>query len=1294
MEDTLIQSFKDEKCDDESNLYSKKCNKLLLKKEILEREYLRDHPDENENLYPNLNDPEFNVKLASKKEFNDYKYDGTLHDIKSRADELSKSPFELAPHQMFIKNYLSFQTPYNSLLLYHQLGTGKTCSAIGVTEEMRSYLRDVGITKRIIIVASPNVQENFKLQLFDERKLTSVNGVWKMDGCLGNKFLKEINPTNVTGIPKDKIISQIKTLIDKSYLFRGYEGFSNYINKVSGIENPNITEKQIIRNLQSEFSNRMIVIDEVHNIRTTQDNANKKVADQLTKLVQNVDNIRLLLLSATPMYNSVREIIWLLNLMNINDRRGKIFIKDIFDNKGKFKKNGEELLRTKATGYVSYVRGENPYTFPFRVYPNIFSPKHSFNELKYPSYQMNGKYIPVINRLRSLKKVIYISEISKYQDFVYNIMIKTLQDRLRNENDGNNDIMSKFENLDSFNYTLLQIPLEALIMTYPAEGIEDYASKLDNIRKEIYSIDEELEKDDVENEEAKVEVINEVEDDEKFTLKEPISQNPSVKVDEEEKVKIDITEKPSSEGSIPSEEYDELQKGGENEEIYVDTSSLTGKKGLNRIMNFVDSQNPKMKGSFSYKSLKYGRIFSPDEIGKYSTKIKSVCNSIANSEGIVLIYSQWLDSGLIPMALALEEMGFTRAIGNSLFENSPVSPIDYISMKSKEETNTDAFSSAKYAFITGDPRLSPNNVDEINLLTGENNVNGKMAKVVLISKAASEGIDLKNIRQVHILEPWYTMSRIEQIIGRAVRSFSHQKLPFEKRNVEIFLHGTILKDKDVEATDLYIYRLAEYKAQQIGEVTRVLKESAVDCLLNTEQNNFAQENMNMKVQQELSDGQIIDEFKVGDMSYSAMCDYMESCSIKCVPNKLINEEDIKYSTYDEGYIRINSEKIIQKIKNLMKESFFYKKSDLMAKLNYPKAYPHVEIYAALTHLITDATEIIMDKYNRQGKLINIGEYYLFQPLELTNKNASIYDRSVPIDYKPVAIQINSKKTDVEPKTSINVESAKNVENKIEEEELNVLKLNQEINNGKLVFENIKNQYETAMDYISSSSNSRLDKDFYKNMGAAIKKINDLLLVDVADLKKFVIYHSIDTLPYSEKLELLNYITSLKDTEEETIEFQIKLYFDKFLIIEKYLSGIIFYDGNIRHILVFDKKNDIWKDALPEDERDLSRAITEKYTVNTGKFNKELGLISDRVFKVKDATNKRSHGTTCQQTTKSKNIGILNKLVSGEIFTKESVKPLTDIGLCAIQEILMRHFNETKPDKIWFVNPDTAKMYNL
>ena len=188
-------------------------------------------------------------------------------------------------------------------------------------------------------------------------------------------------------------------------------------------------------------------------------------------------------------------------------------------------------------------------------------------------------------------------------------------------------------------------------------------------------------------------------------------------------------------------------------------------------------------------------------------------------------------------------------------------------------------------------------------------MNGEKIKVVLISKAASEGIDLKNVRQVHILEPWYTMSRIEQIIGRAVRGFSHQLLPFEERNVEIFLHGTMLHDRETEAVDLYIYRLAEYKARQIGEVSRILKENAVDCLLNSEQSNFTQENMNTKVSQTLSDGQVVKSFQVGDTSYSSMCDYMEDCSVKCVPNKSITDIAVNNTTYDEGFIMINSEKL-------------------------------------------------------------------------------------------------------------------------------------------------------------------------------------------------------------------------------------------------------------------------------------------------------------------------------------------------------------------------------------------------
>ena len=141
--------------------------------------------------------------------------------------------FELEPHQMFIKNFMSFQTPYNSLLVFHGLGTGKTCSAIGVAEEMRSYYKQLGINKKILIVATPNVQKNFELQLFDKRKLKkSKTGLWNIKACAGSKFIKEINPMNIEDISEEKILKHIKKIIKSSYEFIGYIEFANQINNL------------------------------------------------------------------------------------------------------------------------------------------------------------------------------------------------------------------------------------------------------------------------------------------------------------------------------------------------------------------------------------------------------------------------------------------------------------------------------------------------------------------------------------------------------------------------------------------------------------------------------------------------------------------------------------------------------------------------------------------------------------------------------------------------------------------------------------------------------------------------------------------------------------------------------------------------------------------------------------------------------------------------------------------------------------------------------------------------------
>ena len=90
------------------------------------------------------------------------------------------------------------------------------------------------------------------------------------------------------------------------------------------------------------------------------------------------------------------------------------------------------------------------------------------------------------------------------------------------------------------------------------------------------------------------------------------------------------------------------------------------------------------------------------------------------------------------------------------------------------------------------------------------------------------------------------MNRIEQIIGRAVRTCSHKLLPLSKRNVQIFMHASYLHNRR-EATDLYVYRMAEMKSLQIGAVSRILKETSIDCILNVGQQNFSVDNFNQDI---------------------------------------------------------------------------------------------------------------------------------------------------------------------------------------------------------------------------------------------------------------------------------------------------------------------------------------------------------------------------------------------------------------------------------------------------------------
>ena len=335
----------------------------------------------------------------------------------------------------------------------------------------------------------------------------------------------------------------------------------------------------------------------------------------------------------------------------------------------------------------------------------------------------------------------------------------------------------------------------------------------------------------------------------------------------------------------------------------------------------------------------------------------------------------------IPIALALEEIGFTRyGDKDSLFKTPPRDQLMIVGENKEDESKTNEYP-AKYIMITGDSAVSGRNKKELKACTDPKNINGEVVKVVIISKAGSEGLDFKNIRQVHILEPWYNFNRTSQTIGRAIRNLSHCMLSYIKRNTQIFLYATelfndgyIQDHEEQESADLYIYRLAEQKGIKIGKITKILRRNAVDCLLNESQTQMSIKNTyNKKVKQILANGDEI-EITLGDKDYSVQCDF-ETCNFQCNASK---EGDIDRHTFNETFLNINNDIIITKIKELFKDQYLYNKSNLIKKINISKKYNIDEINAALDYMIEN-NEYMVDKLNRIGKLKNIENYYLFSP---------------------------------------------------------------------------------------------------------------------------------------------------------------------------------------------------------------------------------------------------------------------------------------------------------------------------
>lgn len=1173
--------------------------------------------------YPEITSPKFNEEIYLKREFRNNEITEDIN-LNIKEKKITKE-FELDPHQVFLKNYISPDTPYNGILIFHGTGVGKTCSAISIAEGFKKTLKN--INKKVLILS--NLRDNFKKEIYDFSKDNLSKQFQNINfQCTGKNY--DLGKDSIY-LTKNQRIKEVTKMIKSYYEFIGYIKFANDIKKKTndwdGSEK-NINE-DIKKFISKEFDDRVIIIDEIQNIKTAKKlKLEKTIQSILQSIIKYGKNIKLILMSATPMFDRADEIIFYLNLLLENDNRPIINKSDIFNIKeDSLKVGAEELLRKYLTGYVSYIRAEKPFIFPFRL---------DVNEANVPNikYNFNGELLG--NKKIKYTKVICL-KMNKIQNNTY---IYYYNNKLKNNN------IKKEKNVNEFK----------------EDEYENYLNYNNDDKKKIYHFD--------------------------------LTQISNI--------------------VYPMKDGKKINNIGNFGSQSINFTKDNGKSGFYKNVKYVGT---KKKIKFLIQN---HAIFDKDTVNEapfcdekylkdYSIKYDFILKKIKESKGLIFIYSNLIEQGVLPLALILEQNGFTRDRiegEENLLEYSPNKkkgggkrePICYLCgnnikhecHNNEKNKNFHVFKRAKYLLYYPDSKeiIKITKDEALNKFSSNNNKYGEEVKIFIGTKAVSEGLDFKRIRQVHIIDPWYNLSKHSQIIGRAIRKESHTDLLPEERNVEIYQYASLVNSKEKignqESIDLRNYRIAENKDILIKKINRIMKESSIDCTFFKKANVF----INKKsVKQITSSGKTID-INIGDKPYSSLCDYHENCEYKCnwSPNSKI-KYPVNNDTYNISFGETDIQKCKKVIINLYRNNHSYHLDNIEEEIL--KVYPEMNelfIYTALERLVNNKDEIILDKFSIKGYILYQGDYYIFQPLDLERNDLPLIYRYYPMSNKNKKISIENYKFDYPNNNKNNL--SKNDDSIYDEilEKINInIRLHSEIvnnntsnnnfidavigctldllnNNDEPVF--IKN---LLLNYYTNNNNNEFfDRiiNYYKNNNTLINFYQDINYnKSKLNSNKFIGYYSYDTIYVIDKI---NKKEKLNNINFQNIKFQkandeIK---NNILSIRKiYLKNNVVYKN-------FNIIYGICQSEITKNKKERNFKIVDK--------TKEEKIITQKLEASKRA---KYTGRTCSFYKKPDLLPLRDKL---NLYSLKSNKVKIDF-LCNNIEICLR-YNQliNKDGKTWFI----------
>jgi superfamily II DNA or RNA helicase len=804
----------------------------------------------------------------------------------------------LSEHQHMVKDFLQSDSPYRGLLFFHGLGSGKTRAAIAVAEAVSSEFN-------IVVMLPASLESNFVSEIRQcGNHSYSIHQKWKFVKASGSAQYKKIRDEYLSkgvdaamedkhdGIwivdtdkgdaykdikdpgEQDQIKAQLDTIIRKRYKFFRYNGLgANGNEKVANLGNLN---------------NSIVIIDEVHNFISNVVNGSPYAHQIYGKLMQ-ATPLKLIMLTGTPMQNRPYEVACICNLArgylpsytigykktSLADREEKIrarldqdpyidfYAIDMASGKFTFvplpvgyawKSRKDYTIAKNANNvddFLTYISGvienelnlsiaasktkrqdANISLFPsFKTRSQIKKAEQIFNDL-FVNYDVSveGKDQPIKNpnmlmrRMQGIISYYYYQDKSEFPKTTVHEPIKLPM---------SNHMFNTYMQIRQYEYEKEQAAKKKRLRSALIEDGDDNQRKLN--AGDTYRAGSRA-------------VCN-------FVFPSQVLRpNKSTILKAKYQPEI-LLENTSVSQAMMGEDENNLADSDNDD--HSDSESPATEQRATAIARRRQERNEKerkfkeaQKEVRKYLVSKADDFFNEVELANLSPKFLTILTKIKECAGNCLVYSNFRTiEGINLFCDVLDYHGFCELdvkkgkdkqwhITNSDEELKNKDMKKYIVFsedKERSEVLLNIFNSA-YDIL---PATIVKRLTEAKL---SDNFRGETAKVFMITRSGAEGISLKGVRQVHIMEPHWNEIRIDQAIGRAVRKMSHSHLKPNERTVDVYSYIMVYtptqRDNDLvqsrergETTDEFLLNIARRKKRITNGILQIMKNASVDCLI-------------------------------------------------------------------------------------------------------------------------------------------------------------------------------------------------------------------------------------------------------------------------------------------------------------------------------------------------------------------------------------------------------------------------------------------------------------------------------